>query len=92
MQKTMSEDFLNMLGEVQAMQRRFSSRLNSFSVTVKYDDYYEYYMEIEIRTDEDKFFFSTYSCVSEDDYELRIGELSNTINELLNIEIEEYYE
>lgn len=88
----MSEDFLDMLGRVQAMQRRFSSLLNSFSVAVKYDGYYEYYMEIEIRTDEDKFFFSTYSCVSEEEYELRLGELSDTIDELLNIENEEYHD
>lgn len=87
-----SEDFLDMLARVQAMQRRFSNQLNSFSVTVKYDDYYEYYMEIEIRTDEDKFFFSTYSCVTEKEYELRLEELSNTVDELLNIENEEYYE
>lgn len=88
----MSEDFLEMLGVVQALQRRFSSQLNSFSITIKYDDYYEYYMEIEIRTDEDKFFFSTYSCVTEKEYKLRIGELSNMVDRLLNIENEECYD
>ena len=88
----MNEDFQDLLGRVQAMQRRFSSRLNSFSVTVKYDDYYEYYLEVEIRTDDDKFFFSTYSCVSEEEYELRLGELSNTVDKLLNIENKEFYD
>lgn len=88
----MNEDFQDLLGRVQAIQRRFSNRLNSFSVTVKYDDYYEYYLEVEIRTDDDKFFFSTYSCVSEEEYELRLGELSNTVDTLLNIENKEFYD
>lgn len=88
----MNEYFQDLLGRVQAMQRRFSNRLNSFSVTVKYDDYYEYYLEVEIRTDDDKFFFSTYSCVLEEEYKLRIGELSNTVDKLLNIENEEFYD
>lgn len=88
----MNEYFRDLLERVQAMQRRFSSRLNSFSVTVKYDDYYEYYLEVEIRTDEDKFFFSTYSCVSEEDYDLRMEELSKTVNNVLNTQNNIYEE
>lgn len=86
----MNEDFLHLLLKVQALQRRFTSSLNSFSINVKYDEYYEYYLEVEIRIDGDKFFFSTYSCVTEEDYELRLGELSKTVEELLNNQDTEY--
>lgn len=79
----MTEEFLAALTRVQALQRRFVSDMNSFSVSVKYDDYFEEYLEVEIRTDSDKFFFTTYNCLYEEDYELRIKELEKTINEII---------
>lgn len=79
----MSTEFLEALTRVQALQRRFTSDMNSFSVVVKYDDYFEDYLEVELQTDNDKFFFTTYSCLYEEDYELRIKELEKTINEII---------
>lgn len=81
----MTEEFANALARVQALQRGFNGDCtNSFSVAVKYDSYYEEYMEIEIRTDNDKFFFSTWNCIYSDDYQLRLDELEMTLNKILD--------
>lgn len=79
----MTDGFLEALTRVQSLQRRFVSDMNCFSVAVKYDDYFEEYLEVEIRTDSEKFFFTTYNCLYEEDYELRIKELEKTINEII---------
>lgn len=78
----MNSDFLDVLQKVQELQRRFTCKMNSFSVVVKYDDYYEEYLEVEIRTDNDKFFFTTYNCLYSDDYAIRIEEMKNVINQI----------
>lgn len=80
----MTDEFTKAFMKTQALQRRFDPNvMNSFKVEVKYDSYYEEYMEVEIRTDNDKFFFTTYQCIYEDDYEVRLNELEKTIGELL---------
>ena len=80
----MTEEFKEALTRAQALQRRFDpDYMNSFSVAVKYDSYYEEYMEIELRTDNDKFFISTLTCVYEEDYTLILDELEKTIDKLL---------
>lgn len=79
----MSDEFSEALRRVQALQRRFVSAMNSFSVSVKYDSYFEEYLEVEIRTDNDKFFFTTYNCLYEEDYEVRLKELEKTINQII---------
>lgn len=76
--------FQEVLSKVQSLQRKFTSVLNSFSVIVKYDDYFEEYIEVEIRTDNAKTFFTTYSCVYEEDYEKILTEIENTLNEIYN--------
>lgn len=43
-------------------------------------------MEIELRTDNDKFFISTLTCVYKEDYTLRLDELEKTIDKLLTEE------
>ena len=43
-------------------------------------------MEIELRTDNAKFFMSTLACVDEEDYTLRLNELEKTIDKLLTDE------
>ena len=80
----MTEEFSKAFARAQAIQRRFDpDYMNSFKVEVKYDSYYEEYMEIEVRTDNDKFFFTTYQCIYEDDYDVRLNELEKTINNIL---------
>ena len=65
----MTDEFKNAFTRAQALQRRFNpDYMNSFSIAIKYDSYYEEYMEIELRTDNDKFFISTLTCVYEEDY------------------------
>lgn len=83
----MTDEFKNAFTRAQALQRRFNpDYMNSFSITVKYDSYYDEYMEIGLRTDNDKFFISTLTCVYEEDYTLRLDELEKTIDKLLTDE------
>ena len=83
----MTDEFKNAFTRAQALQRMFNQDyMNSFSIAVKYDSYYEEYMEIELRTDNDKFFISTLTCVYEKDYTLRLDELEKTIDKLLTDE------
>ena len=83
----MTNEFNDAFTRAQALQRRFNpAYMNSFSIAIKYDSYYEEYMEIELRTDNDKFFISTLTCVYEEDYTLRLDELEKTIDKLLTAE------
>jgi hypothetical protein len=83
----MTNEFNDAFTRAQALQRRFDPDcMNSFSIAIKYDSYYEEYMEIELRTDNDKFFVSTLTCVYEEDYTLRLDELEKTIDKLLTDE------
>ena len=60
----MTDEFKDAFTRAQSLQRRFNpDYMNSFSLAIKYDSYYEEYMEIELRTDNDKFFISTLTCV-----------------------------
>ena len=50
----MTNEFNDAFTRAQALQRRFNpDYMNSFSIAIKYDSYYEEYMEIELRTDND---------------------------------------
>lgn len=83
----MTNEFNDAFTRAQALQRRFNpAYMNSFSIAIRYDSYYEEYMEIELRTDNDKFFISTLTCVYEEDYTLRLDELEKTIDKLLTDE------
>lgn len=79
----MTEEFLSYLSRAQALQRRYTCALNSFSVSVKYDDYFEEYLEVELRTDDNKYFFTTYNCLYDEDYERIIGELEKTVEQII---------
>lgn len=80
----MTEEFSQAFARAQALQRRYDADyINSFSIAVKYDSYYGEYMEIELRTDNEKFFVTTFSCIYEDDYRIRLDELERTINKLM---------
>lgn len=80
----MTEKFHRYLSRVQNLQRRYVCDMNSFSVSVKYDNYFEEYLEVEIRTDDGKFFFSTYNCLYEEDYERVLGELEKTVEQIIS--------
>ena len=80
----MTDDFQQFLAKVQSLQRRYTCDMNSFAVVVKYDDYYEEYLEVDIRTDNGNFFLTTFSCVYEDEYEVKLKELKRIIEEILN--------
>lgn len=76
--------FAEALLKVQSLQRKFAAMLNCFSVAVKYDDFYEEYFEVEIRTDKAKYFFTTYNWVYETEYQNTITEIENTLKEIYN--------
>nr|DAP29069.1 MAG TPA: hypothetical protein [Caudoviricetes sp.] len=80
----MTEEFQGYLSRVQSLQRRYVCDMNSFSVSVKYDSYFEEYLEVEIRTDNDKFFFTTYNCLYDEDYERVLKELEKTVEQIIS--------
>lgn len=79
----MTVEFQGYLSRVQRLQGRYVCDMNSFSVSVKYDNYFEEYLEVEIRTDDNKFFFTTYNCLYDEDYERVLGELEKTVEQII---------
>ena len=76
----MEEMFATALARVQNFQKAISDNINSFHVGVKHDSYYGHYMEIEIRTDNNKYFVSTLHCVYQEDYDKIVEELKRILN------------
>lgn len=76
----MEEMFATALARVQNFQKDISDNINSFLVGVKHDSYYGQYMEIEIRTDNNKYFVSTLHCVYQEDYDKIVEELKRILN------------
>ena len=76
----MEEMFATALARVQNFQKAISDNINSFLVGVKHDSYYGHYMEIEIRTDNNKYFVSTLHCVEQEDYDEIVEELKRILN------------
>lgn len=76
----MEEMFATALAKVQNFQKAISDNINSFLVGVKHDSYYGHYMEIEIRTDNNKYFVSTLHCVYQEDYDKIVEELKRILN------------
>ena len=76
----MEEMFATALARVQNFQKAISDNINSFLVGVKHDSYYGHYMEIEIRTDNNKYFVSTLHCVYQEDYDKIVEELKRIPN------------
>lgn len=79
----MTDVFKEYLAKIQGLQRITASELCSFAIVTKYDDYFEEYLEVEIKTDNSKFFMSTYNCVDESEYAAKFYELQKTIDEIL---------
>lgn len=79
----MAEVFGKYLGLIQGLQRIFLHELGSFSITTKYDDYFEEYLEVEIRTDNNKYFMTTYNCVDESEYAAKYNELMQTMDKMV---------
>lgn len=80
----MEEMFATALVRVQNFQKAIPNNINLFLVSVKQDSYYGHYMEIEIRTDDNKYFASTLHCVYQDDYDRIVEELENILSEQEN--------
>jgi hypothetical protein len=78
----MSDEFTSALLRAQALQRNYTHEVNVFTITVKYDSYYDEYMEIVVQADTGRWFLSTMQCVYEDDYEARLDGLAAILNRL----------
>lgn len=78
----MSEEFTSALLRAQAMQRNYTHDVNVFTITVKYDSYYDEYMEIVVQADTGRWFLSTMQCVYEEDYEEKLDGLEMILNRL----------
>lgn len=73
-------NFLDALNKVQGMQRKSLGNVDIFSISTKSDDYYGDYMEITVMRNGGRWFLTTYSCVSEDEYSQRIDELNKILD------------
>ena len=76
----MEEMFATALARVQNFQKAISDNRKSFLVGVKHESYYGHYIEIEIRTDNNKYFVSTLHCVYQEDYDKIVEELKRILN------------
>lgn len=62
----MDDVFCNILRKAHAVQMDFVG-MGTLSVIVKYDAYYEEYLEIEFRNDDTRLFLTTMRCLDEDE-------------------------
>lgn len=77
----MNNEFLELLGKAQALQRMYVGN-GMFSVSVKWDSYYENYIELDYRCDDKRLFMSTLTCVRSGEAEERLRTFKEKIDEL----------
>lgn len=75
-----SEEFTNALRSVQYLQ--LSAQVGNFIIDKRWDDYYGDYINVTIVNDDEKWFFSTMRCVTEEDYTKIIQTLKDILSRI----------